>query len=389
VTARLETQHLPQPVHDGVHDRPGAPVGDTIGFRTLTASLTRQIDKTAKAANLRSRGSTFPTPASPIPVYENPGDTSLIQRIRFSYDITFSSPLTTPFPASGAQDYALTAIFTTNGKTVPGVNSQDTVNFELVPGADPYFSNIDPTDASAVSYLSQDLRVFSITKGESALPGAPVFANSQTPYDYIQTLIGYLNGSTTYTVPVPPGPSDPLNKLPGQSGYETGLSSVTPLDGSGRQNYNFAIARVRLMSDTQGGASQATAVRVFFRLWVAPSFDTDFDPYTTYPSSPAYPSLPASPLASSTTLPPDPTGQAIQTAPFFATSKTGANDYAASVVNNNIHSIEIPTIPGQDSVWAYYGCFLDVYDSNNNCTYPGTHHCLVAQIAYDQAPLLY
>ncbi len=45
--------------------------------------------------------------------------------------------------------------------------------------------------------------------------------------------------------------------------------------------------------------------------------------------------------------------------------------------------------PGQDSIWAYYGCFLDVYDQNNNCSYPGTHHCLVAQIAYDDAPIIY
>jgi len=38
-------------------------------------------------------------------------------------------------------------------------------------------------------------------------------------------------------------------------------------------------------------------------------------------------------------------------------------------------------VPGQDSVYGYYGCFLDVYNSSNNCTYPGTHQLLVAQIA--------
>ena len=126
------------------------------------------------------------------------------------------------------------------------------MEFELVPGADPYFSNIDPNDASAVSYLSQDLRVFSVTKGASALPGdgsAPTFSASQSPYDYIQALLGYLNGATAYTAP---GSSDPLNGLPGQTGYETGDSSVTPFDASHNQNYNFAIARVRLTSNQQG-----------------------------------------------------------------------------------------------------------------------------------------
>ena len=93
--------------------------------------------------------------------------------------------------------------------------------------------------------------------------------------------------------------------------------------------------------------------------------------YTTYPSNPAYPALPRNPLPSSASLPPDPSGKAIQTTPFFATGKPGASDYDSSVPNNNIRTIEIPMVPGQDSVWAYYGCFLDVYDVNNNCSYSG------------------
>jgi hypothetical protein len=333
-----------------------------------------------------------PIPAQPIPIYEDPANLAEIQRIRFSFDVTFANPLITPFPSSGGVEYTLTATFQNAGITVPGVNSQDTINFELLSGADPYFLNIDPADAQAVSYLSQDLRVFTMTQGQSALPGdsqAPIFTSSMTPYDYIQKLIGYLNGASAYTVPGPPGSNDPLNGLPDQSNYETQLSSVTPLTSMGVQNYNFAIARVRLRSDVQGSAGEASAVRVFFRLWIAPSFDTDFDPYTTYLSTPGYPSLPTNPLPSAANLPPDPTGQAIRTTPFFATDATGSNDYNSAVSNNNIQTLQIPMVPGQDSVYGYYGCFLDVYNSSNNCTYPGTHHCLVAQIAYDNAPILY
>jgi len=333
-----------------------------------------------------------PIPAQPIPVYEDPTNLTDPQRIRFSFDVTFSNPLTTPFPASGAQDYALTAQFTTAGVVVPGPNSSDTINFELTSGADPYFSNIDPTDNNAVAWLSQDLRVFTMTKSQSALPGdssAPVFTSGQTPYDYIRSLLGYLNGSSAYTTPVPATSPDPLNGLLDQAGYETGESSVTPLDPSHNQNYNFAIARVRLSSDIQGSAGEATNVRVFFRLWIAPSYDTDFQPYTTYLSNPGYPSAPTNPLPSSASLPPDPTGQAIRTTPFFATDSTGSSDYDPSQTNNNIQTLQIPVIPGRDSIWAYYGCFLDVYDSSNNCSYPGTHHCLVAQIAYDNAPIIY
>ncbi len=333
-----------------------------------------------------------PPPAQPIPIYEDPTNPTEIQRIRFSFDVTFANPLVTPFPSSGGTQYTLTATFQTAGVTVPGPNSQDTINFELDAGEDPYFLNIDPTDSQAVSYLSQDLRVFTMTQGQSALPGdanAPVFSNGQTPYSYIQELIGYLNGTTAYTVPVPAGGNDPLNGLRDQANDETQFSSVTPLSSTGAQNYNFAIARVRLSSDVQGSAGEASNVRVFFRLWVAPSFDTDFDPYTTYLSNPGYPALPTNPLPSAANLPPDPTGQAIQTTPFFATDATGSNDYNSAASNNNIRTIEVPMVSGQDSVWAYYGCFLDVYDASNNCSYPGSHHCLVAQIAYDDAPIIY
>lgn len=328
-------------------------------------------------------------PAQPIPIYEV-NDPTVIQRIRFSFDINFASPLSTPFPAN-EKPYDLTATFKTAGVTVPGVNSSQTINFYLLPGADPYFSNIDPNDNQAVPYLSQDLRVFTITKNQSALPGdinAQAFQAGQSPYDYIRYLIGYLNGSDTYTIPVPPGSSDPLNALVNQDGYETGESSVTP-GTLANKNYNFAIARVRLRSNEQGALGEAKDTRVFFRLWIAPSYDTDFEPNTTYLSNPAYPALPKNPLPSSANLPNDPSGQAIRTTPFFATDSSGTNDYNNAVTNNNIQTIQIPTQPGRDSVWAYYGCFLDVYDSNNNCSYPGTHHCLVAQIAFDDAPIPY
>jgi hypothetical protein len=201
-----------------------------------------------------------------------------------------------------------------------------------------------------------------------------------------------MNTNDTYTTPVPPTSSDPLNALPNQSDYEGDFSSVTPLSG-GAQNFNFAIARVRMNSNVQGTSGEASNCRVFFRLWIAASYDTDFEPNTTYLSSPGYPGLPQNPLPSSASLPPDPTGQPIRTQPFFATDINGTNDYNASYPNssrsNNINTIQIPVIPGRDSIWTYYGCFLDIYNSSNNSKYPGTHHCLVSQIAYDDAPIQY
>ena len=309
------------------------------------------------------------------PSYESPGDLYTPQRIRFPYDIIFSSQaVSSDFPAvgSGPDEELLNASITLGGTTL----AAEAV-FELVAGADPYFTNIDPVTRQ-VFYLSQDLRVFSAAAGDTPLPGAP--AVTSDPYGSIQALLGFLNSNTTYTTPGP----DPLNALPSQTGYETGDSSVTPLNGSGSRNYNFAIARVRL----QGAAnSSAPNVRVFFRLWVAQSCDTDFQPATTYQSqlgTGGEAGLPVFPLPSGSGLV-DPSGQSIQTVPFFATDANGTHDYDGSNANANIRTVQIPA--AQDKTWAYFGCFLDVYNSANQSIFPGTHHCIVTQIAYDDAPI--
>jgi hypothetical protein len=309
------------------------------------------------------------------PSYEDPTDLYTPQRIRFPYDIIFTAAaLTTDFPAAGSPPNfdLLTASITLAGSTVAAETE-----FELVSGADPYFTNIDPVTRQ-VFYLSQDLRVFSVAAGQAPLPGSA--AATSDGYQTIQSLLGFLNSTSTYTTPGP----DPLNALPGQTGYETGDSSVTPLTGGGQQNYNFAIARVRL----QGAAGDAAAnVRVFFRLFVAQSCDTDFQPTTTYLSqlgTGAEAGLPVFPQPSGTGLT-DPYGQSIQTVPFFATDSSGTHDYDGSNPNANIRTITIPL--GQDKLWAYFGCYLDVYNAANQSIFPGTHHCIVAQIAYDDTPL--
>ena len=311
--------------------------------------------------------------------YENPSDQYNPQRIRYPYDITFqNSALTAWFPATGAgpNEDPLNASITVGGTTL----NAETV-FELISGADPYFTNIDPANNN-VFYLSQDLRVFSTTNNSAPLSGGPSLT-SNDPYTFIQNLLGYLNSTASFTAP---GGSDPLNALPGQSGYETGDSSVTPLDGSNHQNYNFAIARVRLRGS---GGAVAPDTRVFFRLWVAQSFDTDFQPGSTYKSTlgtaGADAGKPVFPLPSGSGLT-DPSGNTLQTVPFFATSAAGTHDYDGSTPNSNIRGITVPG--GQDQVWAYFGCFLDLYNASNQSIFPGTHHCIVAEIACDDAPIV-
>jgi hypothetical protein len=80
--------------------------------------------------------------------------------------------------------------------------------------------------------------------------------------------------------------------------------------------------------------------------------------------------------------------------PFFATANydAGPSDYSAGGANNQ--PIEIPS--GHDYAWAFFGCFLNVYDLSNviggssvqSWLAGSAHSCLVAQIAYSDAPIV-
>jgi len=326
------------------------------------------------------------------PEFEDPAKTKIPQRIRFPYDVTFQTATLAAFPNPGqpAVFSELDAAASVSGNPLRGASAA--TEFELVGGADPYFTNIDPAQNN-VFYLSQDLRVFTATPAINPTPvaGGPAFTNDSFAgaYSWIQAVLGFLNDPANhftdgtldpFTTGVVPQPGDAL----------TGDSSVTPftlrslfpieLD----RNYNFAIARVRLRG-TAGAAGQADNVKVFFRMWSTQSADTDFLPQSTYLSHQVG-GLPEFPLPA-----PD-----SHTFPFFATSNNPdlanpANpEYGTNGTNNR--SIQIAT---GDQAFAFFGCFLNVYDASNTVNgspvqtvLAGTHHCLVAELAYDGAPIV-
>jgi hypothetical protein len=332
------------------------------------------------------------------PTAEMPNLVNVPQRILFPYDVAF--PLTTPasagpFPptAMSPQTYELDTAF-----AISGGPPSAAVLFELVAGQDPYFTNVGTQEN--VEWLSQDLRVFTVTPGFNASPingtGVPPSFVPTTPttaldtpgaFTFIGKLVNYLN--LNYSVPTQYN-TDPLNTaLPTQAGALLGDSSVTPTTPNPADstapyyNYNFAIARVRLRASS---GSSAQNVKVFFRLFLTQTNDTDYQTSTTYLSNPeASTGLPASPSSDAAT----------DTIPFFATGNLTSSpvntDYGLNGVNN-----QTVTIPATgENVWAYFGCFINVYDPNNYVngtavpTYlMGTHHCLVAQIAYDGAPII-
>jgi hypothetical protein len=306
------------------------------------------------------------------------------QRITFPYDVDFSGASLPAFPAVGVDTRQLNGAITVAGRAF---TANTNLTFEAA--GNPYFANINPA-AGNVFWLSQDLRVFTTTPGITNQPvaGGPTFSADSIggAYAYVQALLTWLN--STYSDPTGADPFDTATGvLPAQTGAYTGDSSVSPSTiegGSAYNNYNFAIARVRL-NGTAGTSGQTDNVRVFFRLWGTQTADTDYQP-GTYPShldaagDPDYPQVPAD----------------AHTIPFFA-SGNGPNlsdpnnpEYGTGGVNN-----KSLVINAGGSIWAYYGCFINVYDPANlvngspvQSLLPGDHHCIVAQIAYDGDPIV-
>jgi len=340
------------------------------------------------------------TPANPLIAF--PGVTAVLdptkiiyessnpkvpQRIRFPYDIIFGPDVLGGFPAKDETAAEVTSSITILGKTIPALGE-----FFFVAGANPYFTNVLPNPNPAndnAPYLSGDLRVFTATPilNSNPVPNAPSFSmdNTQGAYDYISSLIPWLNEN--HGDPSKPDPFDANNNIiPGQQNALIGDSSVTPFtkqNGQKFANYNFAVARVRLRGQ-KGTAHAAEGVKVFFRLWGTNSADSNWNPNYTYLSHKDINGRPLWPLA-----PPD-----NHTIPFFATN----NPDFTSPVNkefgdNGVNNQKIQIQQG-DAQWAFFGCFLDVYDVNlivNGVevvkAFPGDHHCLVAEIAYDKAPI--
>ncbi|WP_158014458.1 InlB B-repeat-containing protein [Ralstonia solanacearum] len=347
-------------------------------------------------------GVTSVVSTTPPAIYYSSTNLKAPQQILFAFDIHFATPLGN-FPATGETAAAVTSSINVLGKAFPAATE-----FFFLAGADPYFTNVvqDPTDPSklTVPWLSEDLRVFTATPGapgqQTPVPGGPQFIENSVggafdfvgAYAYIQALLVYLNQN--YGNPSGIDPFLPSsNVIPQQQSEFTADSSVTPFTTIGANSYNnysFALARVRLRG-SQGSAGAATGVKVFFRIWGTQSADTGWDLTSTYLShndasgNPLWPQAPAD----------------NHTVPFFATSAapnfgaaTDTEFATGGFTNTGANNLTI-TIAQGDSQWAYFGCFLDVNDSSRQVNgvsvsqaFPGgTHHCLVAQIAYAGAPI--
>jgi hypothetical protein len=343
-------------------------------------------------------------PSGPPTIVYQFADPRIPQRVLFNYDVHFDPPPALgTFPTTGQTPAEGDASITVLGKSFTA-----RTEFFFLARADPYFVNMlpNPTDPSGqnVPWLSEDLRVFTVTPGQPGNqtpvpspqyvapasypvpPGAPSFVENKAygdydiagAYSYVTNLIGWLN--TAYGDPSKTDPFDINNSiLPGQLTAFTGDSSVTPgtnANGTTYNNYNFAIARVRLRG-TAGPLGAASNVKVFFRVWQTQTADTDWNPGYTYLSD--------DPTGLNPQYPKAPTDN--HTIPFFATG-----NYPVLSDAPNDQKI---TINQGDTQWAYFGGFLNLYDRNFSVNgqsvqqlfAQGTHHCIVAEIAFKDAPI--
>jgi hypothetical protein len=318
------------------------------------------------------------------------------QRIYYPCSLTFAASVIKTiaqggiFPPPGnpptpTQVLLVAAGFTINDQLLPAAETTLT----LEPGADPYFANFA---TNGEFYLSQDLRVFTVTPGVKNAPIDSIALNAPdnttwhagSGYAYIKALLNHLN--STYS---DPSKTDPFTLFPDQTNALSGDSSVTPTSinpsnptGTPYANYNFAVARVRL--DGAASSSSGANVRVLFRLFAAQTSDTDFQP-TTYPSTSDTEGQPLAPEL----------GVGNVTIPFFATGNYESNsDYAANTdySGNSVNNQPVP-IGASGQAWAYYGCYLNIYPTGNTIggvpvqsLLPSSHSCVVAQLVYDDAP---
>jgi len=313
------------------------------------------------------------------------------QTIMIPFDLTLGSKFLTQSPGTYTLTGTLTFTDNFTNPSTPTVKNvsggTNSMQFEILAGANPFFQNQD-VHQNNYPYLSQDLRVFTATPALNAtpIPGGPSLSDSVGgAYQYIQDLLNYLNSNTSFTTP---NATDPFTTVfPDQYGANQTDTNVTPITVDFSKfpfqfdnNYNFAVARVRLQGSS-GTSGEAKDTRVFFRLFASQTSDTDYDINSTYPSKADAAGKPGSPLV----------GNGNTTIPFFATANLpGQTDYNDGGPNK--FSIIIPD--HQEGVYHYYGCFLNVYDSGNiingqpvQALLTGTHNCLVAQIAFDDAPI--
>lgn len=303
------------------------------------------------------------------PALELPGSPQLIQRTVFAFDLTFTGE--TAFAGmTGVDDIRVLTVTITAG------DWSATGTIELVMEPSPFMLDGQPP------WLSEDIRVFQVTQATAGhwMPGHAWTG----PTDYIAALIGALAAN--------PAQGETMFATLPTDEAQAALSLLPTVDGTptGPKIYSFALARVRLDSNTV----PADAVRVMFRLFRTMRPSLIYDTATIYRR--AVTGTDAMALLGVE-------GPDIISIPFFAHDRvTPAQDMAGQPDPANL--IGIPA--GSTEQVRFFGCWLDINQPDDK-RFPanpgmatsfgsiplgdlrsvqeliaGFHQCLVAEVHY-------
>ena len=338
---------------------------------------------------------------------DDPSLSPIVQRFTFTYTVTFPDQSAFAYPSSDFPEVLpLNAFLAAGGETLTA-----SAQIELIQAADPFFSS---ESNGGLSWLSEDIRVFYAEEG-STLFGAPALGNTPAAaLSFIQWIITNLSG------PNGVGPNgDSFENTLSTSELSSVLSllpTTSPPSGPPQNIYNFAIARVRLNGTAM--AEKAKTVRVFFRLFQAPSTTT---PYQA-PGAAAGVSSPTGPyrqwsdgLTDGQKIPLlgiSSDGTEYVTVPCFASQRVANTGPTTNMTTQQDGpNVQTLTPVAGSTVYAYFGCWLDTNQSDllfpfqpganpdgpftgqtlttlGQVILRGGHQCLVVEIVDDEATII-
>ena len=299
-------------------------------------------------------------PHDPLP--ENPalGD-DVAQRTTYPYDLLFANEAA--FQGFTEQRSVWVKV------TYRGVSAATQLLLTRQPN--PYMQDGDPP------WLSTDVRVIQVREdqafGAVAAPGA-------NPIGFIQSVLADYRARANNA-------AHPFNAI--SQDQSTSRLELARTVG-GRRVYNFAVARVRYLGQTQ----PANGVKVFFRMFKTQSSSMAYNPTTEYRR--AGTGADAIPLLGRN-------GSELVSIPFFATARVNtATQSMTSQTDPSNRQDLTPAAPNE--FIGYFGCWVDInqtdpqFPDTTTSDGPfgtrrpiqqlvrGLHQCLVAEVFFDPNP---
>jgi hypothetical protein len=310
--------------------------------------------------------------------------------------ITLSASLTVPVPTGGNTNAPPVA--TTNYPVSCGAT------IEIAKGENPRMEDLNPqAPLSYPSWLSYDLRIFTVTAGQShEMFSVPTPTDASGAIAYIQQVLNHLNNPGLITN------GDTFDNALTQNEENSSIPWL-PTPAGQPQQLAFAVARVRVTSSV---SETIGPVRVFFRLFAAASTATTFAEVGTGEGVYRWGSDGTAghkiPLLGVETI-----GGALEyvTIPCFASARVNlAGPAVMNTQTDPSNVVSITTTAGGETD-TYFGCWLDVNqttpfliatpptnpaqwdgpwtgtESINAAIVVAPHQCLVAEIRFDDTPI--